>query len=338
MILGLIGEATANGASQAATCCILGLDARTVQRWKAQAIGEDRRAGPRIAAPNALSSAERAEILEVATSAKYRDKSPKQIVPLLADAGRYLASESSFYRVLRAENAVHHRSGTREPRRRHRPKSWAATGPNQVWSWDISFLASTVRGIFYRAYMILDVWSRKIVGCAVHEEETASHAAELIEKTCRDEDVAKGVVVLHSDNGSPMKGGTMLAKLDALGVRASFSRPSVSNDNPYSESLFRTSKTRPNLPAGPFKDLAAARAWAAAFAHWYNEEHLHSAVRFVTPAVRHAGGDAKVLMRRADIYDRARRRKPRRWSGSCRNWTPVAKVVLNPEPQEAMAG
>jgi putative transposase len=336
--LGLIDEATAAGASQAAACGVLGLDPRTVQRWRGQGIGDDRRAGPRTAAPNALSAAERAEILKVATSPEYRDKSPKQIVPLLADKGRYIASESSMYRILRAENAVHHRAGTKAPTRRHRPDSFTATGPNQVWSWDITYLASTIRGVFFRAYMIMDVWSRKIVGWAVHAEESADHAADLIEATCRAEGVAKGVVVLHSDNGSPMKGSIMLAKLDALGVRASFSRPSVSNDNPYSESLFRTAKTRPDLPAGPFEDLEAARAWEDALVHWYNEEHLHSSICFVPPAVRHAGRDAEVLAQRSRVYAEARRARRKRWSGSCRDWTPVKQVTLNPEPQEVMAG
>jgi transposase InsO family protein len=338
MILGLLDETVAAGASQQATCQLIGLDVRTVQRWRRQEIGDDRRAGPRQVPANALSSAERAELLRVATSPEYRDRSPKQIVPLLADEGRYLASESSLYRVLRAADAVRHRANTREPSKRHRPDPCTASGPNEVWSWDITYLASTVRGSFFRAYMILDVWSRKIVGFAVHDDETAAHAADLIEETCESEQVARRTLVLHSDNGSPMKGGTMLAKLDALGVRASFSRPSVSNDNPYSESLFRTAKTRAELPSGPFEDLDAARAWAAAFVRWYNETHLHSSIRFVTPAGRHAGADATILDARARVYAAARLKRPDRWSGGCRSWSPIRQVTLNPVHEDLMAG
>jgi putative transposase len=137
-------------------------------------------------------------------------------------------------------------------------------------------------------------------------------------------------VVLYSDNGSPMKGATMLATLQRLGVVPPFSRPSVSNDNPYSESLFKTLKYRPGYPDQAFADLAAARKWVANFGDWYNHEHLHSAIRFVTPAQRHAGQDQPMLRRREIVYEAAKARHPQRWSGAIRNWRPVAVVNLNP--------
>lgn len=330
MILGLLDEAVTAGARLAPACEVLGLDPRTVQRWKRRGVGEDGRAGPSTKPQNALTSAERTRILELVNSPPYRDKSPKQIVPLLADKGQYVASESTIYRILRDENQLEHRSTSKQPSKRHRPKPCTATGPNQVWSWDITYLKSSVRGSFYYLYMTLDVWSRKIVGYEVHDSECATAAAQMIATACAAEEAGLGTLILHADNGSPMKGATMLAKLQELGVAVSFSRPSVSNDNPFSESVFRTAKYRPEYPLRPFESLAEARAWARSFVRWYNEEHLHSSIRFVTPSDRHEGHDRSILEARARTYKEARRRNPRRWSGSTRDWTPVDAVTLNP--------
>jgi transposase InsO family protein len=215
-----------------------------------------------------------------------------------------------------------------------------AKGPNQVWSWDITYLRSPIRGAFFYLYVVVDVWSRKIVGWAVHEEESGDHASALIEAACAREGVERGELVLHSDNGGPMKAATLLAMLEVLGVAASFSRPRVSNDNPFSEALFRTAKYRPQYPRRPFKSLDEARSWAADFARWYNTEHRHSAIRFVTPDERHSGRDTELLAQRAALYATARERRPERWTGSTRIWTPVREVALNPAsntPAEAAA-
>ena len=141
---------------------------------------------------------------------------------------------------------------------------------------------------------------------------------------------ATDVLVLHSDNGGPMKGATMLATMDRLGITPSFSRPRVSDDNPFSESCFRTLKYRPEYPDQPFASIEAAHVWVARFVEWYNEEHRHSAIRFVTPAQRHDGVESELLARRRDVYEQARQRNPERWTGACRNWTPVPSVILNP--------
>lgn len=138
-----------------------------------------------------------------------------------------------------------------------------------------------------------------------------------------------------TEDGGPMKGATMLATMQKLGVVQSFSRPHVSDDNPYSESLFRTLKYRPEYPSGPFGSLSAARLWAAAFVRWYNEDHLHSAIRFVTPSDRHSGKDIAILKNRERVYQNARSRHPERWSGNSRNWTPIAAVYLNPSDTPA---
>jgi len=202
------------------------------------------------------------------------------------------------------------------------------------WSTHLTFLATAITGIFYRLYLVMDIYSRKIVGWEIHENETADHASLLIRKACLAEGIREQSLVLHSDKGSPMKGATMLATLQKLGVVPSFSRPSVSNDNPYSESLFGTMKYTPAFPSKPFASLEAARDWVYDFVHWYNEEHHHSGIQFVTPAQRHSGAERLILANREVVYQAAKRRNPERWSRGTRNWAPVGEVWLNPDNQD----
>ncbi len=251
-------------------------------------------------------------------------------MPSLADRGVYLASESSFYRVLRSASQQHHRGRARKPSARV-VTSHCATGSNQVWSWDITWMPAAVKGQYYYWYMMLDVFSRKIVGHEVHEAESAELAALLMRRASLAEGLAGRPLVLHSDNGSAMKGATMLATLENLGVVASFSRPRVSNDNPFAESLFRTCKYRPDYPRRPFGSIDEARAWTQQFVRWYNHEHKHSGLKFVTPAQRHNGVAAAVLAQREAVYAEARERNPRRWSRSTRDWKLNDEVWLNPE-------
>ncbi len=268
-------------------------------------------------------------MLEVVNSPQYRELSPKQIVPQLADKSEYLASESTIYRILRSEGQMHPRGRSKAPRRR--PKALTATGPNEVWSWDITYLKSGTRGAFFYLYMFIDIWSRKIVGWEVHDHESPELSSTLVRQIMADEAVDGGKLALHSDNGGPMKGATMKATLDKLGITPSLSRPHVSNDNPFSESLFRTLKYRPEYPKDPFNTLAEARAWVASFVAWYNTEHQHSAIQFVTPDQRHSGAEHHILQQRRRVYDEARQRNPARWSGPTRSWTPTQEVTLNPE-------
>lgn len=335
MILAAIDEAVAAGARRAAATKLLGLDPRTVQRWRRGEVGDDRRAGPRTAPANKLSQAERARILDTANSPEFRDVSPKQIVPVLAERGTYIGSESTFYRVLAEENLLAHRERSRPPTRRHKPDELVATRPNEVWSWDITYLRSPIRGRFFYLYMAVDVWSRMIVAWAVHAEESSEHAAELLRAAYEREGVVPGSLVVHMDNGSPMKGATLRATLDRLGVTTSYSRPSVSNDNPFSESLFRTLKYRPEFPSGPFASIEAAERWVADFVEWYNTQHRHSAIRFVTPQERHTGRDVEILARRRATYAKARALHPERWTGGSRNWNPIEEVMLNPDTDAA---
>jgi transposase InsO family protein len=304
-----------------------------VQRWRqGDTVKTDgRKAGAQGRVPaNKLSDGERDNILATVNAPQFAHLPPSQIVPLLADEGRYLASESSMYRVMREDKQLAHRERAKAPQNK-RPEPVTATAPNQLWSWDITYLKTTVKGLYFYLYLIMDVYSRKIVGWEVYAEESAEHASSIALKAYLREGVSGKSLVLHSDNGSPMKGATMLGTLHKLGITPSFSRPSVSNDNPYSEALFRTLKYRPCFPDKPFDSLDEARQWVAEFQQWYNEEHRHSALKFVTPGQRHRGEDAALLEQRAELYAVAKGRNPERWSGDTRNWTRPEEITLNPK-------
>ena len=327
-----IDEACTAGARVTAACRVVEISPRTLQRWRAEGeVKADGRkpAGQQREPANKLSEAERRQILAVANEPEFTHMPPSQIVPILADRGRYIASESSFYRVLREANQLAHRSKAKAPKH-NRPTPLQASAANQLWSWDITYLATTVKGLYFYLYLIMDVYSRKIVGWEVYDTESADHAASVFHKTHLREGVGAESLVLHSDNGSPMKGATMLATLQRLGVMPSFSRPSVSNDNPYSESLFKTLKYHPGFPSKPFGSLLEAREWVAGFQHWYNDVHRHSALKFVTPGQRHRGEDVVILKQRSSLYETTRAQRPERWSGSTRNWEHEGIVFLNP--------
>jgi putative transposase len=337
MILELIDAAMGSGARLQAAAAIVGISARTIIRWRRHCDGgTDRRSGPSLTPANKLNANERQQIIDVANSAAYRDMSPKQIVPNLADQGIYIGSESSFYRVLNENKMINHRQRSK-PATIHRPKEHVATGPCQVWSWDITYLRSPVRGMFYYLYMVVDVWSRKIMAATVFEQESMDYSASMITRACFIHGVEPNGLVLHSDNGGPMKGSTMQATLHKLGVIPSFSRPMVSDDNPYSESLFRTMKYRPQYPSKPFESIKHAQNWVDKFVSWYNTDHLHSSIRFVSPDDRHYGREQDILANRQLVYEKARQRNPNRWAGKTRNWSPVRLVWLNPEKQKDAA-
>lgn len=329
MILAAVAEARREGARLNRCAETIEIDTRTLQRWESNPAGEDRRRGPKSVPHNRLSDEERQEVTQVLNSAEYCDLSPNQIVPKLADKGRYIASESTMYRVLREAKLNIHR-GRARPRQSLPPSELIANGPDQVWSWDITYLKSPTRGVFFYLYMIVDIWSRKVVGWRVHERECSELAADLVMSAISSEGADPSALSLHQDNGGPMKGASLKATLEALGVLASYSRPRVSDDNPYSESLFRTLKYRPGYPRHPFESLQHARLWVSKFVDWYNSEHLHSGITFVTPKQRHEGRDKQTLEQRSKVYDAARRRHPERWSGSIRNWSQTDVVVLNP--------
>lgn len=331
--MALIEDAVGSGCRRAAACEMLGISLRTYQRWtREDGIGKvDGRKGSRRTAPaNKLSEDERQQILVVANSVEFASLPPSQIVPTLVDRGEYLASESTIYRILKAEAQQHHRGRAKKPSTRV-VTSHCATEANRLWAWDITWLPAGVKGLYFYWYMVLDIYSRKIVGHEVHVAESSELAALLLRRASLAEGLAGREAVLHSDNGSAMKGATMLATLEKLGIMPSFSRPRVSNDNAYAESLFRTCKYRPNYPSKPFNSVDEAREWTLQFVRWYNHEHKHSGLKFLTPAQRHDGRAAAILQHREKVYEVAKQRRPERWSGATRNWKLQDEVWLNPE-------
>lgn len=365
-LIALIEAACRAGARVRRACKLVGLSVRTLERWRApsqprpqphelcapllapscpseRAQGDapppappsaDRRvAGLRrpFTPANKLSPAEVAHAMALINSAPFSHLPPSQIVPRLADTGLYIASESSLYRLLRQHGQLRHRRAERPPQRRSKPRALVAHAVGEVFCWDITYLPSTVAGAFFYLYLFIDLFSRKIVGWQVFECESATLAAALVTDICASEGITPGRLTLHSDNGSPMKGETMLHTLQRLGVAPSRSRPSVSNDNPFSESCFRTLKYRPECPVKPFNDVLAARLWAGSVVHWYNTEHRHGNIQFVTPSQRHAGLDQDLLNQRECVYRQARDKNPKRWSKNTRNWNYSDTVKLNPD-------
>ena len=328
----LIDEAVENGARQKLACELVGISARTYQRWnQSDKLTKDKRLESYAPGHNKLSETVRQEILEVINLPEYSSLTPHQIVPTLLDVGQYIASESSFYRIMKEHNQLKHR-GKSVAGQRKKPTPLKATKPNEIYSWDITYLLSPIKGQYYYLYMVMDIYSRKIVGWQVHECESSAHAADLIEDIAIRENIDKNQLVIHSDNGSPMKGATLRAKMIDLEITPSYSRPRVSNDNPYSESLFKTLKYHYSFPETPFKNLSDVRAWVDIFVFWYNDEHQHSAIKFVTPNQRHKGLDKLILENRKNVIEQAKNKHSERWNGrNTRNLMPPLVVYLNPE-------
>jgi transposase InsO family protein len=335
----MIDQAREEGARLAPACDTVEIDPGTYRRWQhAGHVVADRRAtAPRPEPHNKLSAHERAQVLQTCHRPEFESLPPSQIVPTLADRGEYLASESSFYRVLRKANEQHDRGRAKPRQKRAKPDEYQTRGPNQCWTWDVTWLKSPVNGMYFYLYMMVDIFSRKITAWEVHETESGELAAQLLRRGVMAEGCAATLRCLHADNGAIQKSSTLRATLEWLGVAASYSRPRVSNDNPFSEALFRTAKYRPEFPADGFASLEAARQWCAAFVRWYNEEHKHSAIKFVTPGQRHRGEDIALLADRDDVYRQAKAANPSRWRGETRNWERPEIMTLNPDnPKEKL--
>ena len=234
------------GARLKPACEIAGIDQRTLQRWQATngLVSGDRRPQAMRSTPgHALSEAERANLVAVANEPRFAAVPPARIVPMRADEGVYLASESSFSRVLKAHGQSTHRGRAKAPKRSRPPTTHIATAPCQVWCWDMTYLpAAKVKGHWFYLYLILDLYSRKIVGWEVHEEDQSDHAVHLARRTALAEGIAAltNKPVLHGDNGSTLKATTVLTMLNWLNIKPSYSRPRVSDDNAFVESLFHT--------------------------------------------------------------------------------------------------
>lgn len=331
-----IEEAHTAGARLKPACEVAGIDVRTLQRWKAQqglTAGDGRPSAVRPMPSHALSAQERAALVAVANEPRFASLPPARIVPILADEGVYLGSESSMARALKAAGQNARRGRAKAPKTIRPPTTHIATAPGQVWCWDMTYLPTKVMGRWFYLYLILDLYSRKIVGAEVHERDDSEHAVHLVRRTALAEGIAARDTkpVLHGDNGSTLKATTVLAMLNWLGIKPSYSRPRVSDDNAFSEALFRTAKYRPEFPVQGFETLEQARAWAAEFVGWYNVDHRHSGIRYVSPQQRHSGQDQAILAARHDVYTQARARHPARWSGATRDWSLIHTVTLYPE-------
>ena len=254
---------------------------------------------PRPTPGRALSPAERTQVHEVLNSERFQDQAPRQVYAKLLDEGQYVCHWRTMYRILAAHQEVCERRQVRRHIRYTKPEL-LATRPNQVWSWDITLLKGPAKWLSFYLYVILDVFSRYVVGWLVAEQESAELAEILIAETCLKHDIQPGQLTLHSDRGSPMKSKQVTHLLIDLGIIKSHSRPHVSDDNPYSEAHFKTLKYRPDHP-DRFADVQHARQWGHSVFTWYNHDHYHSALGLLTPASVHYGHAEIILAQRQAV-------------------------------------
>ena len=330
----LLKEGTREGASVAGIADILGVCPRTLRRWREEHHQRGHSMDGRKGAPRhvgrKLTEKEKEQIIETVNQERFAHLPPAQIVAILAEEGIYIASEASFYRVMHSAALIQHRGQCKPPQEPRKVPILEASGPNMVWSWDITLLPSHVKGMWYYLYMIIDVWSRKIIAFEIHGEECGEAAAQILDRACREHGISSSsLLILHSDNGAPMRSMTLAAKLDDLGVGQSFSRPRVSNDNPYSEALFRTLKYHQSYPNRPFPSEDIARQWVNEFVAFYNNEHRHSGIKYVTPNQRHIGKADEICSTRTKTYQKAYDLHPSRWSRQIRCWDQPVVVRIN---------
>ena len=246
--------------------------------------------------PRSLSEEERQRLLGELLSERFVDCPPREVYAQLLEEGVYLASIRTLYRLLTEHGAVRERRQQRRHRTYTKPEL-KATGPNQVWSWDITYLKGPIRGQHYYLYVVLDIYSRYVVGWLLAERECGDLAQRLIRESCRKHAIEPGALTLHADRGAPMKSKPVAALLHDLQVGQSHSRPHVSNDNPFSEAGFKTLKYHPNFPAR-FDSLSEARDFCASYFAWYNDQHHHTGIALLTPAQVHFGEAEAILSRR----------------------------------------
>jgi putative transposase len=268
---------------------------------------------PRPTPARALSQEERAEVRQVLNSERFQDAAPRQVYARLLDDRVYLCHWRTMYRILQEHHEVQER---RHPRRHPTyPKpALVATGPNQLWSWDITQLHSPAKWVYYYLYVILDVFSRYVVGWLMTEEESAHWAERLISESCTKQGILPHQLTLHSDRGSPMKAKTVHQLLSDLGIVQSYARPHLPDDNPYSEAQFKTLKYHPTFP-DQFASPAEARTWARAFFAWYNNDFYHSSLGLLTPASVHYGQAELILSQRQQVLQAAYTAHPERFHG-----------------------
>ena len=285
----------------APACRALGVPRASFYRRQRPAPGHQQ---PRPTPARALRASERAHVLGVLASPRFVDRSPAEVVATLLDEGRYLCAERTMYRILAANQPVRERRNQRSHPCYTKP-ALVATGPNQTWSWDITRLRGPKRWTSFYLYVLLDIFSRYVVGWMVADRENAALAATLIEETCLKQGIEPQVLTLHSDRGAPMTSKCTAQLLADLGVTRSLNRPQVSDDNPFSEAQFKTLKYHPGFP-GRFEDITAAIAFCRSFFPWYNTEHRHAGIAMLTPDDVHHHRAPDVLAKRGRTYPASR--------------------------------
>ena len=315
-------------------CRVLGIPRSRVYRQKKAEHKRPRQARPH---PRALSTLEKAQVREVLNSERYADQAPRGVYVSLLDNGEYLCHWRTMYRILSEHNEV------RERRKQLKHPSYKkpellATGPNQVWSWDITRLRGAKKWTYYYLYVILDIYSRYVVGWMIASQESAALAEELVRQSCAKQGIPEGQLTLHADRGAPMVAKSMAMLLADLGINRSHSRPHVSDDNPYSEAQFKTMKYRPDYPQR-FGSLSDARAWARPFFTWYNHHHYHSGIGLLHPADVHYGRAAEIIQARQRVLRLAYQNNPHRFvKGEPQAATLPESVWINPPKQPRSEG
>jgi putative transposase len=320
-------------AGAARACVALAVPRATYYRWRRPVEpNPTSRPTPR----RALSHEERREVLSILHSARFVDVAPREVYATLLDEGSYLCSPRTMYRLLAQHGEVRERRNQLRHPRYQKPEL-LATAPNQIWSWDITKLLGPQKWTYFYLYVVLDIFSRYVVGWLLTHRESAVLAADLLEQSLKKEGVLPGQVTVHSDRGSPMISKTVAQLYADLGVTQSLSRPHVSDDNPFSEAQFKTLKYRPGYP-GRFGSIEDARAWSRDTFRWYNHEHRHGGIGLVTPHALHRGHHHEILVVRQAVADAARDRHPDRFvRGRPRLPTvPVAAWINPPERSRAI--
>ena len=302
---------------------------------------------PRCSRPtpaNALDQEEKMEVRAVLDSQRFCDQPPREVYATWLDEGKYLCHWRTMYRILEEHGEVGDRRGQRQHASYAKPEL-VARAPNEIWSWDISFLAGPGRRTFYYLYNILDNFSRYVVGWMIASAESSQWAQAFIEATCAKQNISweqgssrGGALTLHSDRGSAMRANGVTELLERLGVTKSHSRPHTPNDNPFSEAQFKTLKYHPTFPE-EFADIEEARSWAREFFQWYNHQHHHVALGLLTPAVVHSGRAAAVIALRQQVLDQAYARHPERFASGAPQAPPLPQEVwINPPERAAFSG
>lgn len=287
---------------------------------------------PRPTPARALSHSERFVVRDVLNSERFVDLAPRQVYARLLDEGQYLCHWSTMYRILRDHDEVRERRNQRQHPVYKKPEL-LAEAPNQVWTWDITKLRGPYKGSHFALYVVLDMFSRYVVGWMIAEQELASLAKTLIEASCQKEGIEKAQLTIHCDNGKPMRSKSLALLYADLGINASFTRPYTSDDNPFSESQFKTLKYRPTYP-DCFGSTQEARVWARRFFLWYNHDHYHTGLNLLTPASVHHGQASGIQQQRQQVLTTAFDAHPERFvKGSPIVAGPPQAVWINP-PKE----